>query len=220
MPKATAKRRRPSQTRSAFTVDAILQGASELLVDRGARKLTTNAIAERSGVSIGTLYQYFANKEAIVDALRLQHGTDVLHALGTAAQTPCGAKAEDVLTKMIRANVDAHLKNPRLHRVLTVDNPKLTVGPRGSVCPYQAAHQALFADTESRFADLLPHLDRERQVRPMLAGVFGLVEAMTHALVVDCPSEASAHELERIIFASSQACMDQFVRHEAMTRPF
>ncbi|MEM9840941.1 MAG: TetR/AcrR family transcriptional regulator [Pseudomonadota bacterium] len=218
MPKAKTNRRMPSQKRSAFTVDAILQATSELLVEENPRKLTTNAVAERAGVSIGTLYQYFANKEAIADALRAQHGSRVLRALETAAQAPSGATVEDLLTRMIRANIDEHLTNPRLHRVLTVDYPKLSIGSSKAVCPQSLGHNALFCATEERFADLLPHLDRRREVQPMMAGVFGIVESVTHALVVDCPAEASASELESTIAAASLACMDRFVRHEVMTR--
>lgn len=218
MPKAKPKRRMPSQKRSAFTVDAILEATSELLVDHDPRKLTTNAVAERAGVSIGTLYQYFANKEAIADALRAQHGTHVLRALQAAAQTPSAATAEAVLNRMIRANVDEHLANPRLHRVLTVDYPKLSIGSRSAVCPQASSHNELFSATEARFADLLPHLNRERAIRPMLAGIFGLVESVTHALVVDCPTEASADEIESIISTASLAYMDRFVGHEVMAR--
>lgn len=218
MPKAKAERRVPSQKRSAFTVDAILQATSELLVDQSPIKLTTNAVAERAGVSIGTLYQYFANKEAIADALRAQHGIRVLSALEMAAHARSAATVEAVLTGMIRANIDEHLANPRLHRVLTVDYPKLSMGSRNAVCPQAAGHKALFFSAEARFASLLPHLDRDREVRPMLAGVFGLVESVTHAMVVDCPGEASADEIESIISASCLAYMDRFVRHEVMTR--
>ncbi|MEM8595641.1 MAG: helix-turn-helix domain-containing protein [Pseudomonadota bacterium] len=196
-----------------------MQAASELMVDGNLRKLTTNAVAERAGVSIGTLYQYFSNKEAIADALRTRHGSEVLRALETAAQARSAETVEAVLARMIRANIDEHLANPRLHRVLTIDYPKLTTASRNAVCQNAADHVALFSATETRFAELLPHLDRKHALRPMLAAVFGLVESTTHALVVDCPAQASADELESIIFASSQACMDRFVKHETMTRP-
>lgn len=62
-------RKIPRQGRSRATVDAILDACAEGLIGRGYDALTTNAISERAGVSIGTLYEYFPNREAIAAAL-------------------------------------------------------------------------------------------------------------------------------------------------------
>ncbi|ACL94424.1 TetR/AcrR family transcriptional regulator [Caulobacter vibrioides] len=62
-------RRTPRQPRSEATVEAILEAAFQLLEQGGVRALTTNHIAERAGVSVGTLYQYFKGKQAILAAL-------------------------------------------------------------------------------------------------------------------------------------------------------
>lgn len=62
-------RKIPRQGRSRATVDAILDACAEGLTTRGYEPLTTNAISERAGVSIGTLYEYFPNREAIAAAL-------------------------------------------------------------------------------------------------------------------------------------------------------
>ena len=62
-------RRRPVQERSQRTVAAILQAAAQILIKEGEAALTTNCIAERAGVSIGTLYQYFPDKRAVCQAL-------------------------------------------------------------------------------------------------------------------------------------------------------
>jgi AcrR family transcriptional regulator len=62
-------RRTPQQSRSEATVEAILEAAFQLLEQGGVEALTTNHIAERAGVSVGTLYQYFKGKQAILAAL-------------------------------------------------------------------------------------------------------------------------------------------------------
>lgn len=63
------KRRSPTQSRAAATVDAILEASLQLLDADGAAALTTNRIAQRAGVSVGTLYQYFDSKADILAAL-------------------------------------------------------------------------------------------------------------------------------------------------------
>lgn len=66
---AENKRRSPLQARAAVTVDAILEASLQLLDADGAAALTTNRVARRAGVSVGTLYQYFASKADILAAL-------------------------------------------------------------------------------------------------------------------------------------------------------
>ena len=73
LPHVLAPRRRPGQTRSHGTVDAILQAAAQLFGRRGYARTNTNEIAARAGVSVGSLYQYFPNKDAILTALLERH---------------------------------------------------------------------------------------------------------------------------------------------------
>ena len=74
-------RRHPSQSRAQHTVAAIFEAAGLLAAERGEDALTTNLIAERAGVSIGTLYQYFPTREAIVEAMVAQERARVMRAL-------------------------------------------------------------------------------------------------------------------------------------------
>jgi AcrR family transcriptional regulator len=64
----TRGRRRPKQARSRATREAIVEATAQILERRGSEGLNTNAVAERAGVSIGTLYQYFADKQALLVA--------------------------------------------------------------------------------------------------------------------------------------------------------
>ncbi|KAA9157025.1 helix-turn-helix transcriptional regulator, partial [Delftia sp. BR1] len=63
------RRRQPVQARAQRTLEAIVQAAAQILVKEGEAALTTNRIAERAGVSIGTLYQYFPDKQAVLRAM-------------------------------------------------------------------------------------------------------------------------------------------------------
>lgn len=71
---ASVARRRPQQARSQAKVDAVLDAADALVAEGGLEALTTAAVAERAGVAVGTLYQYFASAAAIAEALLVRHG--------------------------------------------------------------------------------------------------------------------------------------------------
>jgi AcrR family transcriptional regulator len=69
----TAPRKRPTQARATATVEAILLATSRLLAREGYDRLSTNRVAEEAGVSVGSLYQYFPSKEALVATLAERH---------------------------------------------------------------------------------------------------------------------------------------------------
>jgi AcrR family transcriptional regulator len=78
---AERQRRTPRQARSESTIDAILDATFQLLEADGVDRLTTNRIAERAGVSIGTLYQYFAGKQDILAAIAQRRAAAVRDAI-------------------------------------------------------------------------------------------------------------------------------------------
>jgi AcrR family transcriptional regulator len=120
----TTPRKRPRQERSKATVDTILEATAQLLVRQGFDALTTNAVATAAGVSIGSLYQYFPNKEALVSALIEQHmkqNETVLGELTRVAHLTVAEAARAVIELIIRA----HAIDPDLHRVLTEQIPRV-----------------------------------------------------------------------------------------------
>lgn len=111
-------RKKPQQARSRETVEAILQASTYILVEEGWRCFTTNRVAERAGVNIGSLYQYFPNKTAILAALREAHVTESRAALlGALGDTT------DPIRSMVRALIETHRVAPQLHRALTEELP-------------------------------------------------------------------------------------------------
>src|SRR5262245_7799213 len=121
----TTPRKRPRQARSKATVDAILAATARVLVKQGFDGLTTNAVATAAGVSIGSLYQYFPNKEALVGALVEHHIEEMSDAvvaeLARVAELPLADAARCVVELTIRA----HAIEPELHRVLTEQVPRV-----------------------------------------------------------------------------------------------
>jgi AcrR family transcriptional regulator len=121
----TTPRKRPRQERSKATVDTILAATARVLVKKGFDGLTTNSVAEQAGVSIGSLYQYFPSKEALVAALIEQHidemNAAILSELTRVAQLPMAQGIRAVIELTIRA----HSIEPELHRVLTEQVPRV-----------------------------------------------------------------------------------------------
>jgi AcrR family transcriptional regulator len=121
----TKPRKLPSQERSRVTVDTILAATARVLVKKGFDGLTTNAVAEAAGVSIGSLYQYFPSKEALVAALIEQHieemNSEILNELTRVAQLPMAQAVRGV----IELTIKAHAVNPELHKILTEQVPRV-----------------------------------------------------------------------------------------------
>jgi len=121
----TTPRKRPRQERSKATVDAILDATARVLVKEGYDGLTTNAVATRAGVSIGSLYQYFPNKEALVAAL-IEHHLDIKSAqvmaeLHRVAVLP----AAQAVRAMIVLTIEGYRDEPDLKRVLIEQVPRV-----------------------------------------------------------------------------------------------
>ncbi|KPY86837.1 TetR/AcrR family transcriptional regulator [Pseudomonas syringae pv. tagetis] len=117
-------RKIPAQARSRATVDAIIQAATYILTKVGWDGLTTNAIAERAGVNIGSLYQFFPNKEAVIAELQRRHAaatrTDLLGALDVLPQQPT---LRDALTLIVEMIVTEHRIAPALHKAIHEELP-------------------------------------------------------------------------------------------------
>jgi AcrR family transcriptional regulator len=100
---STERRKQPRQRRSAATVEALVEAAARILADEGAAALTTNRVAKRAGVSIGSLYQYFPNRFALLRALVEREHRRALAARPAAIDDP----SLPLATRM-RAVVDWH----------------------------------------------------------------------------------------------------------------
>jgi AcrR family transcriptional regulator len=119
-------RKTPRQTRSVDTRARILAAAREVFAAHGYSAGTTNRIAEAAGLSVGSLYQYFPNKDAILVELvraHIEEGTrEVLAA--AAARSGRGDDFAALVRAVVAAMVEAHLPDRRLHRVLFEESPR------------------------------------------------------------------------------------------------
>lgn len=134
-------RKAPNQARSRATVEAIVHAGARVLADRGWAGFTTNRVAEVAGVSIGSLYQYFPDKLALIDAVRRRHLEECLAIMRAARHDgkPLGRFLDDLVGNMMAAH-DSH---PGLHRVLLDEAP--ANGPHDPHSAYEREYLGHYA---------------------------------------------------------------------------
>lgn len=96
-------RKTPVQARAAVTVEAISEATIQVLLSHGADRLTTTRVAERAGVSVGTLYQYYPNKQSLLFAVLEDH----LDKVSAAVETACRQARHRPLLEMVREVVES-----------------------------------------------------------------------------------------------------------------
>ena len=119
----TKPRKHASQERSRATVDALVGATARILVKEGFDKASTNRIAEVAGGSVGSLYQYFPGKEALVVAVIDRHNQDIMQVVRNALAEVASLPLENGVRRLVTAAIEAHRVDPKLHRVLAEQIP-------------------------------------------------------------------------------------------------
>lgn len=123
-------RKYPRQARARATIDAIVEASTQLLLDRGYERFTTARAAERAGVSVGSLYQYFPNKAALAAAVIDRCCEGFIATLDEAL----AGRPRITLAECVRAIVDvilvSHHLTPDLHRIVIDLAPRIGVGEK------------------------------------------------------------------------------------------
>jgi AcrR family transcriptional regulator len=111
-------RKLPVQARSAASVDAILEATIQVLLSVGKQRLTTTRVASRAGVSVGTLYQYFPNKSALLQAVLRRHLDEVTEAVERACREQKGNTLQHMATALITAFLEAKMTDAKTSAAL------------------------------------------------------------------------------------------------------
>ena len=121
----TVPRKEPKQQRSRETVDVILAATARVLVKEGFDRASTNRIAEEVGVSVGSLYQYFPGKEALLAALIERHIDEMTSMFASAFVRFAELPLREATRAMVALHLRAHAIDPRLHQVLSEQLPRI-----------------------------------------------------------------------------------------------
>lgn len=186
-------RKAPRQARSQAMVEAILEATARVLAERGYAGTNTNLVAERAGVSIGSVYQYFPNKDSLVTALHERHGAQMYAAIAAvlAAERPDGLRGH--VQAMVRALLAAHRVAPDLHRVLEKEFPFFDA-PREESAADVGIFRQVRALLESHRGEIAPaDLDLATWM------VLQTMESLVHAAAIDPPAMFPPEAVEAAI---------------------
>lgn len=189
-------RKSPQQARSAVTVEAIYAATIQVLLKDGVSKLTTTRVAERAGVSVGTMYQYYPHKQALLFAVVERQLEHIISAMLSAAHTLEGSDVATVAEGLALAWLDAKTSDIVASRAIYGIAAEFDLGEvmQGAMARMMdmimelltAAHDARFRDVES--------------------AAFMLAALLGGSVRVVMETEASQQNLERLRRELPRAC--------------
>jgi len=148
-------RKKPQQRRSRVTIESIFEATIQVLLANGLDAVTTAQIAARAGVSVGSLYQYFPNKNALLAAVVKRHVSEVVDATMRACQSVHGRTIEEMCSTMMSAFVAAKTRRPEVSRALYLPsaavNADAIVREESQRCS-SAVHDMLITAQDANFA--------------------------------------------------------------------
>lgn len=189
----TKPRKLASQERSRATVDALLEATARILVKEGFDKASTNRIAEVAGVSVGSLYQYFPGKEALVAAVIERHQQEIMQTVRDELAEVLALPVAKAMRKLVAVAVRAHRVDPKLHRVLAEQIPH--VGKLEKLETFHRENYSLFRTYLESHRDELRVDDLELAAFVCVTSI----EALTHNAVLHFARTHSDETTEALI---------------------
>ncbi|MGE8319563.1 MAG: TetR/AcrR family transcriptional regulator [Comamonas sp.] len=193
MPALPQPRRIPRQSRSRALVDAILEATARVLSERGYAGTNTNLVAERAGVSVGSVYQYFPNKDSLITALHERHAMEMHAAMDTVLAGTQAPGLQEQLAAIVHAWLAAHQVAPELHRVLEKEFPFFDA-PSDQSAADQGIHHRIRQLLEAHRDEVVPQdLDLATWI------VLRTMESLIHAAVIPPGSPHPMAQTEQAI---------------------
>jgi AcrR family transcriptional regulator len=176
---STTPRRQPRQARAQATVDAIIEGTARVLVNQGYDRTSTNRVAATAGVSIGSLYQYFPSKEALVASVAEDLVKRMTTAMSNVLSRAVGTDITSDARLVIEGLIAAYRVDPALHDVLCQEVPK--VGELQKVYAFERQLGALATEYLAPLHDRIRLSDVDRAVFLLVHAIPGAVRAAVQA---------------------------------------
>ena len=194
MKTAFKPRKMPRQGRSKVTVDAILQSAAEILKEMDYAKFNTNLVAERAGISIGSLYQYFPNKDALIVALHKKHTQHIHDLLRTVIDHQNAQTLKQRIESLANPVIAANSFEPELHQLLEKKLPFFDIN---RVEDETGIRQEIFRLVELHQDEIV-----EKDTVLMVWMILQLLESLIHAAVLEAPVNIAPQVLRNAIIQS------------------
>lgn len=189
----TKPRKVAAQERSRATVDALVEATARILVKEGFDKASTNRIAEVAGVSVGSLYQYFPGKEALVAAVIERHQQEIMQTVRGELAEVLAQPLEKAIRQLVAVAVKAHRVDPRLHHVLAEQIPR--VGKLEKLETFSRENFTLFRTYLEKHRDELRVDDLELASFVCVTSI----EALTHNAVLHHPGMLADERMEALV---------------------
>jgi AcrR family transcriptional regulator len=192
-PPILTPRKQPRQARSLATVSSIFEATIQVLVSDGPRRLTMTRVAERAGVSVGSMYQYFSHKQALFYALNERYLVRLAERIEATCLAQHGAVLADMVEALIKTYWVAKTERPEVTRALyqsvaEIDNEPLITAFAKRVD--SATENMLFSSSDGSFTDLAT------VTLTLLSTVFGTVRSIFER---DLPAEKGDAVCEQLV---------------------
>lgn len=188
-------RKKPVQARSAVTVSAIHEAGIQVLLTGGYARFTTTRVAERAGVSVGSIYQYYPNKQSLLAALLQAHLDTVVSSVERACHDTRGRPLATMVERLVHAFVEAKLQ--RMEVSLALYGPMAEAD--GSAIVHAAGARAAEA-----IAEALSDCPDAKIAAPRLAAAFLSVAL---AALMQSAIEAGPRQIDERSLRRHMACM-------------
>jgi AcrR family transcriptional regulator len=192
MVKHRRPRKKPAQERSKETVRALVEAAARILEQEGYERAGVNKIAERAGVSVGSLYQYFPTKEALVAAVAKKLEGEMLAVFEDGLQDDALLPFDEAIRAVVVRTVRAFRVNPRLRQVIIDELPENVIG--------SSDFDTWFAEALAFYFEMHKGKVRPRDTRLAVALLMAAVEAGAKvAALRGDPEQAVVDELTHLV---------------------
>jgi AcrR family transcriptional regulator len=199
-------RKTPVQARSTASVDAILKATVQVLLKVGKEKLTTTLVAARAGVSVGTLYQYFPNKGALLRAALRLHVEEIFAEVDQVCVAQRGQPVEQMAEALAVAFLAVKMRDPKKSRALyavssDAEGAKVAAGAEARV------NRAIVALLES--APEVLKTDLPLMATVLQSTIAGVKRQLLESDMPEAQFEGMQRELVLVVRSYVRACVDQ-----------